>query len=716
MANFPTIHSIHHDAGDDASLQAEAKSKRSLKPTMQPVFVSLDSTSPLPMVDQKYKSNVAMNDVSTKQLSQQDTGESIRLTIETATGKIWVEGNSLFCACPQCSAPMSVRMWLLTADCWQCGTRIQLTREQEEAVERLLRDNERHRQFENETETPPNAPSTTPTREFGSPSVDPEPKPTSKVESPGPQRSSRKKRRRKSAGDATPLERIRKMRERRSTIARMRETFRMTPAWLISFLLHLILIIVLLMLYFDHLLESKVESITLSTAISVVDEEGGEITLAKPEQDLDFEAPVPRDADLADADVRETILKADQDAKELRVDENPQTQLPDLNDVKRSLTTNQGQSARFVARDPRLRVEMLKKEGGTSLTEAAVARGLRWLAKVQNSDGSWSVEDYKYHYRKNNRGDMAATALALLPFLGAGQTHEVGRYKSTVAKGLRWMIENQDSNSGDLRGRLKSNVGMYAHGQGAIVLVEAYALSGDEQFRLPAQRAIDFIVGSQHITSRRSNRGGWRYNPGSVGDTSVTGWQMMALQSALLPQLGLDVPRKTILYASDFLDSMGNRKSSRFPAGTRYRYIRGSDFSPAMTAEALLCRIYLGWKRDDIRLKIATEHLLENAPPSKKEDGEYNLYYIYYATQFFHHYGGDEWKKWNSQMQKTLVPLQRTTGNYAGSFDADRFAWGNQGGRIYSTSLAVCTLEVYYRHLPLFKQIDIDADDSVSVE
>ena len=67
-------------------------------------------------------------------------------------------------------------------------------------------------------------------------------------------------------------------------------------------------------------------------------------------------------------------------------------------------------------------------------------------------------------------------------------------------------------------------------------------------------------------------------------------------------------------------------------------------------------------------------------------------------------------------MQKMLVPLQRTTGNYAGSFDADRFAWGNQGGRIYSTSLAVCTLEVYYRHLPLFKQIDIDADESVSVE
>lgn len=714
MARYPTIYSLHDKSGDDARLQHAVGARRSAESEAQPVVMSLDSTSPLPMVDQKYKSNVALDDVSTKRLSQQDTGESIRLTIETATGKIWVEGNSLFCACPQCSAPMSVRMWLLTADCWQCGTRIQLTREQEEAVERLLQEKQPPKKVVKQAAIQPSR--MVPVHETVSPSVAPQSEPASKTQPPAPRHISRNKRRRKSAGEATPLERIRRMRERRTAIARMRETFRMTPAWLISFLLHLILIIILLMLYFDHLLESKDDSITLSTAVSAVDEEGGEITVAKAEQELDFEAPVPRDADLADADVRESILKADQDAKELRVDDDPQTQLPDLNDVKRSLTTNQGQSARFVARDPRLRVEMLKKEGGTSVTEAAVARGLRWLAQVQNSDGSWSLNDYKYHYRKNNRGDMAGTALALLPFLGAGQTHELGRYKSTVAKGLRWMIEHQDSNSGDLRGRLKSNVGMYAHGQGAIVLVEAYALSGDEQFRLPAQKAIDFIVGSQHITNRRSNRGGWRYNPGTLGDTSVTGWQMMALQSALLPQLGLDVPRKTILYASDFLDSMGNQKSKNFPAGTRYRYYRGSDFSPAMTAEALLCRIYLGWKRDDVRLKIATEHLLKNAPPSKKEGGEYNLYYIYYATQFFHHYGGEEWKKWNSQMQKMLVPLQRTTGNYAGSFDADRLAWGNQGGRIYSTSLAVCTLEVYYRHLPLFKQIDIDADESVSVE
>ena len=65
---------------------------------------------------------------------------------------------------------------------------------------------------------------------------------------------------------------------------------------------------------------------------------------------------------------------------------------------------------------------------------------------------------------------------------------------------------------------------MYAHGQGAIVLCEAYAMTGDEMLREPAQRAIDFIVEAQHPA------GGWRYRPGEPGDTSVLGWQVMALR------------------------------------------------------------------------------------------------------------------------------------------------------------------------------------------
>ena len=686
-----------------------------------PTFVSINSDEPLPETQPAIRSQFSLNDESIQRVSQQDAGDSIRLAIETDAGKIWVEGNSLFCACPSCSAPISVRMWLLTADCWQCDTRIQLTKEQEEAVEKLLR---RQRQESPSRSEPVPMSRTTVSRQA-------EPQPATE---PQPERRPRRKKR-KTAGEKTSTERIRQMRDRRSTIARMREAFRMTPAWLISFLLHLILIIILLMLYFENLLDQKDEGITLSTAISVEDKEGAELTIEDPKRELDFEAPLPRDADLSNLEVKKALIKADQDAREIRVDDDPHTPLPDIDQVRRSLTQRTGQSSRFIARDPRMRVEILKKEGGTSLTEAAVARGLKWLAKVQNHDGSWSLNNYKYYYRKDNEGDMAATALALLPFLGAGQTHEYGKYKTTVAKGLRWMIAHQDEHSGDLRNNLASHVAMYAHGQAAIVLVEAYAVTGDERFREPAQKAIDFIVGAQRVNNNRQNRGGWRYDPQQVGDTSVFGWQMMALQSALSPQLGLDVPRRTLLMAQDYLDSVGNPRTEDTPSNTFYGYLRGNKKTPAMTAEALLCRIYLGWKRDNIRLKIATDYLLKHKPPSDPYDWPivmdddfwedkrqlaklkratpkyYNLYYIYYATQLFHHYGGPEWKAWNDDMQRVLVGLQETEGTYAGSWDPDQFRWGSGGKRIYTTAMAVCTLEVYYRHLPLFKQLDIDGED-----
>lgn len=688
--------------------------------------IPLDSDQPLPAIHSPYRTEFSLHEsVAAGQVAQRDTGESIRLSVETGAGKIWLEGNSLFCACPQCSAPVSVRLWLLTADCWQCDTRIQLSREQEEAVERLLR-SQRNRSAEVPARSDSNRQVTT-----AAPAATPPTAPTRST----PRRGDRPRRR--TAGERTPTERVRQMRARRSTLATMREALRMTPAWLISFLLHLVLIIILLMLYFENVFNQEEEGITLSTAISVEDKEGAEITVGDPERELDFEAPLPRDADLSDLEVKKALVKADQDARELRVDDQPQTQLPDLQDVKRSLTRRTGESSRFIARDPRLRVEILEKEGGTSLTEAAVARGLRWLAKVQNEDGSWSLQNYKYHYRKDNQGDMAATALALLPFLGAGQTNEYGRYKDTVARGLKWMIEHQDPHSGDLRNGLPNHMAMYAQGQAAIVLTEAYAMTGDERFREPAQKAIDFIVGAQRSSNDRLQRGGWRYQPNQVGDTSVFGWQMMALQSALSPQLGLEVPRKTMLMAQDFLDVVGNPRDGETPANTFYGYLRGNEKTPAMTAEALLCRVYLGWKRDDIRLKIATEYLLKRKPPSDRYDWPiilddefwkdknkverlkrstpryYNLYYIYYATQLFHHYGGPEWKAWNDDMQRTLVPLQETEGTYAGSWDPDQFRWGSGGQRIYTTAIAVCTLEVYYRHLPLFKQLDIDVAEEV---
>jgi hypothetical protein len=258
-----------------------------------------------------------------------------------------------------------------------------------------------------------------------------------------------------------------------------------------------------------------------------------------------------------------------------------------------------------------------------------------------------------------------------------------------VAKGLRWLVQQQ-KNDGDLRGNSQGNSGMYAHGQCAIVLCEAYALSHDEALKEPAQKAIDFIVNAQH------SGGGWRYEPGQAGDTSVVGWQLMALQSARYAKL--HVPNEALENANHYLDTVSSQQQSR------YSYQRGSGPTHIMTAEALLCRIYLGWQKDEPGLGEGVRWLVDSHLPRASEP---NIYYWYYATQTMKQYGGKEWDRWNLKMRDVLVSSQHPSGKNAGSWSPEG-PHASAGGRLYMTSLAVLTLEIYYRHLPVFDRVKID--------
>ena len=59
------------------------------------------------------------------------------------------------------------------------------------------------------------------------------------------------------------------------------------------------------------------------------------------------------------------------------------------------------------------------------------------------------------------------------------------------------------------------------------------------------------------------------------------------------------------------------------------------------------------------------------------------------------------WGKWNQDMKRVLIKLQRSGGDADGSWDPNT-QWGNRGGRVYSTAMATLTLEVYYRYLPMY--------------
>jgi hypothetical protein len=129
----------------------------------------------------------------------------------------------------------------------------------------------------------------------------------------------------------------------------------------------------------------------------------------------------------------------------------------------------------------------------------------------------------------------------------------------------------------------------------------------------------------------------------------------------------------------------------------------GNSTTHVMTAEALLCRQYAGWPQDHPGLADGVSYLLENHLPTLRDKRTQNLYYIYYATQVMHHMGGRSWEEWNDRIRDLLIDTQETRGHAAGSW-TPRVGHDEAGGRLYQTALAVCTLEVYYRHLPLYRQ------------
>ncbi|HUY34354.1 MAG TPA: hypothetical protein VMV69_16530 [Pirellulales bacterium] len=367
----------------------------------------------------------------------------------------------------------------------------------------------------------------------------------------------------------------------------------------------------------------------------------------------------------------------------------------------------------FRQRDREMRRELANQRGGSEASERAVEAGLDFLARHQNPDGSWSLHEFwqgRPGYENAGAGEMhsdtAATGLSLLAFLGAGYTHTDGKYRPVVARGLAYLVGNQ-GNNGDLfvpqDAKSNINVWLYSHGIASIALGEAYGMTRDATLRDPAQRALSFIAAAQSPTE-----GGWRYAPRQGSDTSVSGWQLMALKSGELA--GLQVSPECYQRVTAWLDGA---QAQANPAVYVYRPKAKQPHQRApsrvMTAEALLMRQYLGWRRDNPSMQAGADYLRANLPQwGTANDRRRDAYYWYYATQVMFQVGGPHWEEWNGRLRALLIESQAPEGPLGGSWQprgATPDRWGREGGRIYVTAMHLLMLEVYYRHLPLYQNL-----------
>ncbi|MCX7702545.1 MAG: terpene cyclase/mutase family protein [Planctomycetota bacterium] len=356
-------------------------------------------------------------------------------------------------------------------------------------------------------------------------------------------------------------------------------------------------------------------------------------------------------------------------------------------------------------------------------TESAVLAALLWLWRHQNRKndpdaGGWSMNGFHKWCKpgevcKNDLGaspyfDVGVSSLALLAFLGHGNTHRVGKFRRTVQMGLEYLLRNQSSEG--WFGKLsETHEWIYNHALATMAVCEAYGMTQDPWLREPCERAIDCIIRAQNPGA------GWRYDPGSgENDTSVTGWMILALKGA--KSAGINVPANVWDGAIKWFDRCTDPTTGRVgyqKPGDLGSVIRGVNEQweklPTMTSVAVICRIFCGQSRSDPIVKRSVDFLMKHLPTWDTKGMKVDMYYWYYGTYALFQYGGQPWKDWNTAMKKALLDTQRRMGCADGSWDPI-CKWGMVGGRVYSTAINALTLEIYYRYRRYYEGKGIDPE------
>ena len=477
--------------------------------------------------------------------------------------------------------------------------------------------------------------------------------------------------------------------------------FNVMPSWLVSFIGHVVLILVMAFLIMPSIEEESVSFEASEVATESLDE-----------IDLNLDAELEVSKDALETEVTEELVEL---VEEFAPEVDVEVPLENFNEVDLtseifdasasfSESFEVGAQNEIDSRSAESKERLLREYGGSKASEEAVALALKWIVNHQLEDGGWNFDHTigKGDRSSPNPGNIVearagATAMALLPLLGNGQTHLTGKYKNAVRRGLEYLMARGAPQSNGAVSYMEPGGTMYSHGLTAIVFAEAFAMTEDPLLAPFAQGAIWFIEQAQDPVG-----GGWRYGLKEPGDTSAVGWQVMAIKSAKLS--GIQINNRTYKLIDKFLSNVSINNGSIY--GYTDLPTRVDRSRRGVSAIGLLCRMYMGWEKDHLGLKAGVEWLSNQVGPDVSKDlDQVDMYYNYYGTQVMKQFGGEHWRKWNAKMRDYLVAAQDKEGAAAGSWMFSRQSHSSErGGRLYCTAMACMTLEVYYRYLPLYSQ------------
>ena len=309
----------------------------------------------------------------------------------------------------------------------------------------------------------------------------------------------------------------------------------------------------------------------------------------------------------------------------------------------------------------------------TPAMEESVERGLRYLAGLQNDDGSFGRGQFAKH--------AGITALCGLAFMADGHLPGRGAYGDNVRKALDFVLGSATETG--LLAAENSHGPMYGHGFATLFLGEIYGMNTeDARVRDALTRAVELIINSQN------QEGGWRYNPVPYdADISVTICEIMALRSAR--NAGIKVPKETIDRAIAYVRSCQNSDG-----GFRYMSTSGTSLWPR-TAAGVASLYYAGVYSDN-SIDRGLNYLQDSVnPDAGGNSGEAHYFYgHYYAVQAMYLAGGKRWTAWWPNIRDEMISKQAATGGWM----------DYQAGQAYSTSMALIVLQMPKRYLPIFQK------------
>jgi prenyltransferase beta subunit len=219
---------------------------------------------------------------------------------------------------------------------------------------------------------------------------------------------------------------------------------------------------------------------------------------------------------------------------------------------------------------------------------------------------------------------------------------------------------------------------MYNHGFATLALAEAYGTVHDDRIGPALKKAVDLIL----LAQKSNGSGAWRYAPeSSDADITVSGAQMVALMAAR--NAGIEVPESVVQSGLEFM------AKCQGPDGS-FGYTPGSAGTGSPRG-AIAVLAYALARHKDSPVYLSGARYIQN-PEVWAESGYYH-YFLYYLSQALFHSDMDVWTKWNERNTDYLVRQQNTDGS-----------WSADNGEIFGTSMALLSLALNYRFLPIYER------------